>query len=547
MHGFQADMTDEGLFESERELRGKHCRKLSRKTFGTVNSVAEAFALDYNEANTTWQTEYSHQYFVPPPFPKLISSAVVVKVHENKTEEIEDEDDDDDDEWIVIDQDDVPPLPVPIAGNVNVSELKTSKQNENMPAHHPVSSSSSSRHLAKHHVAPVSDQELALEDSFRRSRGFLARTPSTVPYNRYETEHQSAYSPKRLDKHHASSLYTNPSAIFNIVESDDTKHIAEAFTEGDFTTMNTVSVPERELFMALYTDVPPTVSEDKPSIISSHSNKSPSVSYTSSMLIAHVLDVASTIKPSTPPRSPPSTPPKKEQIFIQRVLSSAEERSPKSVSPPSSSNKHPSSALKLPTDWSFKPHINQLVRIGSSTNSSILSVEKTKRRLGGTAKTCYSAALQHKNPTNSNKLYKPVEKTKQRLGGTAKTCYSAALQHKSTNHALLEHAKKSISSMVRTIPTPADMKKKRTSGTAKTMAIAAQKHKLVKSLIPSTTSKLCIESSSLLPGSIAGNVSYGLCMTDIRNTLLSTVTSPGKTKLAVKREEFDFDGIVMNV
>ena len=346
MHGFQSDLSDD-IYESERELRGKHCRKLSRNTFGTVNSVAEAFALDYDEKNTTWMTEYKQQFFVPPPILTL-TPAVVIKVDANKpepepffvatvTDDNEEDDDDNSDEWVVIDQDDVPPLPITVS--FNESELKTSK------------------HLMKHHVAPISDQELALEDSFRCSRGFLARTPLIVPYNRYETEHTAAFTSKSFERRNVTHLYSNPSAIFNILEPDDNA-AADTFVEEDITS---IGAPERDAFMALYADEPPTVSEEKEPPTTSRHPKTSATNYTSSMLIAHVLDVASAIKPCKPP---PVSPPTK-----LRSLSSAEKTSPAST--PSSSNKRPTSAVKLPTDWSFKPHINQLVRIKSPSISTI--------------------------------------------------------------------------------------------------------------------------------------------------------------------------------
>ena len=478
-------MNDELLFESERELRGKHCRKLSRKTFGTVKSVAEAFALDYDEKNTTWTTEYAQQYFVPPPPPTVAPIAVKVKVDvqpvpfpssdENDDDSGDDDDDNNDsDEWVVVDQRDVPPLPVAVS--FNESGLKTSKQTKDVL-------SSSSKHLAKHHVAPVSDQELALEDSFRRSRGFLARTPSTVPYNRYETEHKSAFTPKRFVRHNAAHLYSNPSAIFNILESDD-NDAAGTFTEGDFTSIKAASaptpvpVPEHDMFMALYSDEPPTVS-----IANSHPE-----SYTSSMLIARVLDVASTITPCIPP---PVSTPTKEQNFVLRFLSSVEKSAPTPV--PSSSNKSVSSGVKLPTDWSFKPRINQLLRFNSSTMTT---------------------------------TYKPLDIKKQRLGGTAKTYYSDTLKKKSINP--MGQAKKTIQ-----LTAPQDLTKKRASGTAKTMAIAAQNNKFAKSL---ATSKATSKPSIKSPPNIAA---YGSCMTDIRHMLISKQTN----KLPIKREDFNFADI----
>ena len=217
---------------AERELRSKFCRRLSRDTWGSTASIEEGFKLgdDMPDAER-FRSEAMAQFFnrdpyVPPPPPVAVTKVNDENEDEEEdgeiggdtAEEVEAADDKDADEpWAVVTTDNVP-LPAPVSpfvvpAPVVASASAPAAAAASVPVPVPASSA---KHLARHHVVALSVDEERLLESFRQSRGFLVRSATAEPYNRYETEHQRAYTTKegwgrttpRDNRHHPVAVFT---------------------------------------------------------------------------------------------------------------------------------------------------------------------------------------------------------------------------------------------------------------------------------------------------------------------------------------------------
>lgn len=215
--------------EAEKECRGKfsrHGRSFKQELWGSLRSVSEGFAIMHEQNANPYLSEYRQQY-INKLVPKPRTPTLPLPNPSNKEEKAWKDDaefDDDDDvdseevEEEVADNADTrvlfisnsPPKPPPVPEQPGLEEDKLPPDEEIF---------SSSKHLAKYHIAPIGPEEIALVESFKDSRAFLVRAATTIPYNIYETETKASYTAKSLCyRTPPRNGISNASAVFNVAE-----------------------------------------------------------------------------------------------------------------------------------------------------------------------------------------------------------------------------------------------------------------------------------------------------------------------------------------